>query len=792
MKYILFLLLILSVLGYGESSTNYITEYGHKSYGIFVHYGWGGTEDSDYESCITSYADGSYPEDVDEVADNFDVEGFVDDIAEMSPEYLIFTAWHCGMNPLYPSDKMTEWLGEGHCSERDVLQELLNACDAKDIDVYFYIQPSEAHDFTPEEQEAVGYVDRKTQTDTYNDFINEVIAEITERYKTQLKGFWLDKGLSYGCTDTERIGETITAILPDAVLIANGYANETADFGSVEIMSVTANFEGEGYDDADDEDVETWPACERAMAFVADRHWYSYPGSIRYTSEEMYKYTVLEAGVNEEGGGVAWAIGPYPTTTISWNSGVLSGMTGLGAMIDEVGESIKGTVPSDSWPTAEGTRIQELTWGVATRSADGNYEYLHVLIAPSGTTLTIDVPDDGSEYTSAANLRTGNSCSFSQTSSQVSITLNASDSWDSVDTVIKLYRQTSAPTATSASYSVNLNEATSILLTGTDSEGSNLAFSVVDFPSHGSLSGSAPALTYTPTTDYTGTDSFTFTVNDGVYTSDLATVSILINETGAIAWTAVKNIADVNDISTNGTPVWAYSFGAAGTAAVNGVTFIGESNAVGNVDVTTDLKEAYTGYGNSIGTFSTLASEYQSILESGAYSGAANITLSGLSIGNEYELQFWLNDSRNRKDMDSTPRSATITDTSYVVDYNTAGASTNDGLGQYILGTFTAVGTTQDIELETVVPQLNAIQLRMISGSVSIGDIISGVLLDGTNMTISWTADSRVTYGIESTTNLVNGPWINVTNDIVGNDGPITVTNGITQGQQFFRIYRDE
>jgi hypothetical protein len=121
-------------------------------------------------------------------------------------------------------------------------------------------------------------------------------------------------------------------------------------------------------------------------------------------------------------------------------------MTGLGVLIDEVGESIKDTAPSDSWPTAEGARIQELTWGVATRSSDGNYEYLHVLKSPSGTTLTIDAPADGREYTSAVNLRTGNSCTFSQTSSQVSITLNSSDSWDAVDSVIKLTQSGSLST----------------------------------------------------------------------------------------------------------------------------------------------------------------------------------------------------------------------------------------------------------------------------------------------------------------------------------------------------------
>ena len=192
-----------------QEDTNNVKDYGHKSYGIFVHYG-----------SMTRYPDGSKQKSVDEAADNFDVQGFVNDIAAMSPEYLIFTAWHLWMNPLYPSAKMTEWLGEDHSSKRDVLQELLDACDAKGIDVYFYIQPSEAHNFSPEEQAAVGYIDRNTQTTTYNNFINEMIAEITERYKSQFKGFWFDKGLSYRCTDTKRIGETIRAIMPDAVLIA--------------------------------------------------------------------------------------------------------------------------------------------------------------------------------------------------------------------------------------------------------------------------------------------------------------------------------------------------------------------------------------------------------------------------------------------------------------------------------------------------------------------------------------------------------------------------------------------
>ncbi|MBU2950602.1 discoidin domain-containing protein [Tamlana agarivorans] len=412
-------------------------DYGSKSYGIFIHHGWGGTAESQYGCAITPYPDGSYPQNVDETADNFDVQGFVDDIAAMKPEYLIFTAWHCWQHPLYPSDVLDSWLGEGHCSQRDVLQEILDACEAIDLDVYWYIQPSEAHNFTPEEQAAVGYVNRSTPTETYNDFLNELIAELTNRYKSQVKGFWFDKGLSYGCTDRPRIGETIRSIMPDAILIANTYANESADFGALETKSPTQTFENlGGYPNVSNFDENTWPAWERSVSFVSDQSWTATPGSIRYTSEQMYRYTVLQAGVNEEGGGVAWAMGTY--ADMSWNPGVRSGMIELGEKIDAVGESIKSTVPSDSWPKPEGTRLQELEWGIATRSVDGDFEYLHVLVAPSGNTLTIDAPEDGRVYTSAVNLRTGNACTFSQTSNQVNVTLDSSDSWDAVDTVIKL------------------------------------------------------------------------------------------------------------------------------------------------------------------------------------------------------------------------------------------------------------------------------------------------------------------------------------------------------------------
>src|SRR5205085_75903 len=83
------------------------------------------------------------------------------------------------------------------------------------------------------------------------------------------------------------------------------------------------------------------------------------------------------------------------------------------------------------------------------------------------------------------------------------------------------------------------NVAASITLTGSDLEtpAASLTYTVASSPAHGTLSGTAPNLTYTPAANYCGSDSFTFTVTDGgdgssaALTSGAATVSITVNDT---------------------------------------------------------------------------------------------------------------------------------------------------------------------------------------------------------------------------------------------------------------------
>ena len=67
-----------------------------------------------------------------------------------------------------------------------------------------------------------------------------------------------------------------------------------------------------------------------------------------------------------------------------------------------------------------------------------------------------------------------------------------------------------------------------ITLTGTDADTNYLTYSVVDGPTNGTLSGTAPNLTYTPASGDPGGDTFTFKANDGFDDSNVGTVTVVV------------------------------------------------------------------------------------------------------------------------------------------------------------------------------------------------------------------------------------------------------------------------
>ena len=98
-------------------------------------------------------------------------------------------------------------------------------------------------------------------------------------------------------------------------------------------------------------------------------------------------------------------------------------------------------------------------------------------------------------------------------------------------------------------------------------------------------------------------------------------------------------------------------------------------------------------------------------------------------------------------------------------------------------------GAMTDFEIATINQELHDKYFTAHS-PVPVDDAsISGPISGGTAMEISWTGTLGFTYGVETNSNLIDGSWHSLTNNIPGTGGLTTITNTITDlNQLFYRI----
>ena len=141
-----------------------------------------------------------------------------------------------------------------------------------------------------------------------------------------------------------------------------------------------------------------------------------------------------------------------------------------------------------------------------------------------------------------------------------------------------------APVASHVSAATVINTNATIHLVASDADFDNLTYTIVSSPTNGSLGTVVNStVTYTPTTNYTGNDSFTFKANDGNSYSTTKTVSIKVVEGHLTAQVQLGDDIDgedVNDILSR------VSFNEDGTIMAVGAKFNdGNGNNSGHVRV---------------------------------------------------------------------------------------------------------------------------------------------------------------------------------------------------------------
>lgn len=103
------------------------------------------------------------------------------------------------------------------------------------------------------------------------------------------------------------------------------------------------------------------------------------------------------------------------------------------------------------------------------------------------------------------------------------------------------------PVADEQTLSTDEDTPLTLTLTATDPDADSLTYTVANAPTPGTLSGTAPNLTYTPDADFNGQDTFTFVANDGTVDSGEATVTVdvaPVNDAPAISTTAPSDATE--------------------------------------------------------------------------------------------------------------------------------------------------------------------------------------------------------------------------------------------------------
>jgi VCBS repeat-containing protein len=183
---------------------------------------------------------------------------------------------------------------------------------------------------------------------------------------------------------------------------------------------------------------------------------------------------------------------------------------------------------SDSYATNEDTALTAVIPGVLSNDTDADGDALTAVLVAGPLHGSLTLNTDGS-FTYTPDLNWNGTDTFTYKANDGSVDGNTAT------VTITVGSDNDVPVAVADPYSTNEDTvlvvtASGVLTNDTDADGDTLSAILVGGPSNGTLSLSTDgSFTYTPNTNWSGTDSFTYKANDG--SADSGTVSVTITVT---------------------------------------------------------------------------------------------------------------------------------------------------------------------------------------------------------------------------------------------------------------------
>lgn len=359
------------------------------------------------------YADGSKVQTIDEMADAFDTEGFADSLSRMGVEYIIYTAWHFAVQPLFPSKVSEKWR-PGNCPQRDLLGDIIDCVNKRGIHVILYTHPRDGHDFSEDDKEITGWGrdnNSEPNSDTFdykkwNAYMGELYSELAERYADRITGYYTDgsgpkdpqgffhPNLDHQVVDYVNIQNIMKSANPALVSFQNYYDDVyTQEYGNTEtygeyLRTVLGNKNSEKWQCTKKTSTTIMPFCGWLCSDTRTGE------SVQSMAlEDMIRYIMFN-GSCCDCGNVAFASGTFAEGNL-WSIGVEETLSQLKNELSRFEESFMDAIPSRCYPTMPGSNLEDNNYRFWMTDTDHKYEYLHCFEMPKDGIITWDLAENG-------------------------------------------------------------------------------------------------------------------------------------------------------------------------------------------------------------------------------------------------------------------------------------------------------------------------------------------------------------------------------------------------------------